>query len=101
MKLGIHRFSGRSALLAAVALTAAVRADAGAPPSEVVAIVGATVFDGTGAAPHPANVVIRDGRIAEVEEVDLRYTNGFAVKWRLSGNGAAGRAGAKNSGDRA
>lgn len=66
MKLGIHRFSGRSALLAAVALTAAVRADAGAPPSEVVAIVGATVFDGTGAAPHPANVVIRDGRIAEV-----------------------------------
>jgi cell division protein FtsQ len=42
-----------------------------------------------------------DGRIAEVEEVDLRYTNGFAVKWRLSGNGAAGRAGAKNSGDRA
>jgi cell division protein FtsQ len=46
-----------------------------------------------------------DGRIAEVEEVDLRYTNGFAVKWRLSGNdsgnGAAGRAGAKNGGDRA
>jgi len=32
----------------------------------VVAIMGATVFDATGAAPHVANVVIRDGRIAEV-----------------------------------
>lgn len=32
----------------------------------VVAIMGATVFDATGAAPHLANVVIRDGRIAEV-----------------------------------
>lgn len=34
--------------------------------ADVVAIMGATVFDGTGAAPHPANVIIRDGRIAEV-----------------------------------
>jgi len=32
----------------------------------VVAIMGATVFDATGAAPHVATVVIRDGRIAEV-----------------------------------
>lgn len=31
-----------------------------------VAIMGATVFDATGAAPHLANVVIKDGRIAEV-----------------------------------
>lgn len=31
-----------------------------------VAIVGATVFDATGAAPHLANVVIRDGRIVAV-----------------------------------
>lgn len=31
-----------------------------------VAIIGATVFDATGAAPHLANVVIQDGRIAEV-----------------------------------
>ncbi len=34
--------------------------------AQVVAIMGATVFDATGAAPHIANVVIRDGRIAEV-----------------------------------
>lgn len=34
--------------------------------ADVVAIMGATVFDGTGSAPHPANVIIRDGRIAEV-----------------------------------
>lgn len=31
-----------------------------------MAIVGAMVFDATGAAPHLANVVIKDGRIAEV-----------------------------------
>lgn len=31
-----------------------------------LAIVGATVFDGTGAAPRAATVVIRDGRIVEV-----------------------------------
>lgn len=31
-----------------------------------VAIIGATVFDATGAAPHLANVVIQGGRIAEV-----------------------------------
>lgn len=34
--------------------------------ASVVAIMGATVFDATGAAPHLANVIIRDGRIAEV-----------------------------------
>ncbi|MDP1987418.1 MAG: amidohydrolase, partial [Phenylobacterium sp.] len=33
---------------------------------ETIAIVGATVFDATGAAPRVANVVIRDGRIAAV-----------------------------------
>lgn len=42
-----------------------------------------------------------DGRIADVKEVDLRYTNGFAVKWRLSGSDAARRPGAKNTGDKA
>jgi cell division protein FtsQ len=42
-----------------------------------------------------------DGRIADVEEVDLRYTNGFAARWRLSGSDAAGRPGAKHSGDKA
>lgn len=42
-----------------------------------------------------------DGRIADVEEVDLRYSNGFAVQWRLSGSDAARRPGAKNTGDKA
>jgi imidazolonepropionase-like amidohydrolase len=37
-----------------------------ATPTETVAIVGATVFDATGAAPHAATVVIKDGRIADV-----------------------------------
>lgn len=41
------------------------------------------------------------GRVADVEEVDLRYTNGFAVKWRLSGTDAVRRPGAKNTGDKA
>ncbi|QKS01669.1 amidohydrolase family protein [Sphingomonas sp. CL5.1] len=39
---------------------------AAAPGDGATAIVGATVFDGTGAAPQIATVVIRDGRIAEV-----------------------------------
>lgn len=34
--------------------------------SQAIAIVGATVFDATGAAPHIATVVIKDGRIADV-----------------------------------
>lgn len=37
-----------------------------AAPTGTVAIVGATVFDATGAAPHVATVIIRDGRIADV-----------------------------------
>ncbi|MCC6207749.1 MAG: cell division protein FtsQ/DivIB [Gammaproteobacteria bacterium] len=41
------------------------------------------------------------GRVADVEEVDLRYTNGFAVKWRLTGSDAARRPVAKNTGDKA
>jgi cell division protein FtsQ len=44
--------------------------------------------------------VTLDGRIADVKEVDLRYANGFAVKWRLSGNDAARRLGTKNTGDK-
>ena len=55
--------SASAALLAGGALLAALPAAAADRP---VAIVGATVFDATGAAPHRANVVIRDGRIAEV-----------------------------------
>lgn len=37
-----------------------------APKGEVVAIVGATVFDGTGAAPRAATVIIENGRILQV-----------------------------------
>ena len=37
-----------------------------AAAAPAVAIVGATVFDGTGAAPRPATVLIVDGRITEV-----------------------------------
>lgn len=40
-----------------------------------------------------------DGRIADVEEVDLRYTSGFAVRWRMSRENAARGPGAKNTGD--
>jgi imidazolonepropionase-like amidohydrolase len=55
--------SASAALLVGGALLAALPAAAADRP---VAIVGATVFDATGAAPHRATVVIRDGRIAEV-----------------------------------
>ena len=60
----------RTTLLGATALAAILGATAfgiaQAANQDVVAIMGATVFDGTGAAPHPANVIIRDGRIADV-----------------------------------
>lgn len=46
-----------------VALGSAAQAQSS---GEVTAIIGATVFDATGAAPRVANVVIRDGRIAAV-----------------------------------
>jgi len=36
------------------------------PPGPVIAIMDATVFDATGAAPFRANVVVRNGRIAEI-----------------------------------
>ncbi|WEK43732.1 MAG: amidohydrolase family protein [Candidatus Sphingomonas colombiensis] len=48
-----------SALVGASQLTAS-------PGDRATAIVGATVFDGTGAAPQVATVVIRDGRIVSV-----------------------------------
>jgi len=52
------------AALAAAAMIG--QAQAAAPRSTATAIMGATVFDATGAAPHVANVIIRDGRISEV-----------------------------------
>jgi imidazolonepropionase-like amidohydrolase len=48
------------------------------PKSDVVAIVGATVFDGTGAAPKPATVVIEGGRIIAVG-ADVRVPRGAKV----------------------
>jgi imidazolonepropionase-like amidohydrolase len=59
---------GAAALTATLALTAFGVSQAAKPAanSQVIAIMGATVFDATGAAPRVANVVIRDGRIAEV-----------------------------------
>jgi imidazolonepropionase-like amidohydrolase len=51
------------ACAAAVVLGSAAEAQGS---KDVTAIIGATVFDGTGAAPRVANVIIKDGRIAEV-----------------------------------
>lgn len=55
-------------VVVALGLAAAIgQAQAASPPmGPVTAIMGATVFDATGAAPHVANVIIRDGRIADV-----------------------------------
>jgi len=53
--------------VAAVAAAAMIgQAQAAPARGPVTAIVDATVFDGTGAAPRVATVIIRDGRIAEV-----------------------------------
>jgi imidazolonepropionase-like amidohydrolase len=59
---------GAAALTATLALTAFGVSQAAKPAanSQMIAIMGATVFDATGAAPRVANVIIRDGRIAEV-----------------------------------
>ena len=47
-----------------------------APASQNVAIVGATVFDATGAAPKVETVLIRNGRIADVGP-NLSVPSGF------------------------
>jgi imidazolonepropionase-like amidohydrolase len=46
--------------------------------SGVVAIVGATIFDGTGAAPSPGTVLIQDGRIAAVGS-DVKVPRGAKI----------------------
>jgi imidazolonepropionase-like amidohydrolase len=68
MKLALKASVSAAALAATLVLAGAAQAAKPAAPakSEVVAIIGATVFDATGAAPRLANVVIRDGRIAAV-----------------------------------
>ncbi|MDB5455234.1 MAG: amidohydrolase [Caulobacter sp.] len=67
MKLNRKHLAYGSALAAALALTAFGASQAAkSAGGETIAIVGATVFDATGAAPHIATVVIQDGRIADV-----------------------------------
>jgi imidazolonepropionase-like amidohydrolase len=61
-----HRIAGRTAMAIAFSLSMFTVSSAVGAEGPVVAIMGATVFDATGAEPHLANVVIRDGRIAEV-----------------------------------
>jgi imidazolonepropionase-like amidohydrolase len=46
--------------------------------SGVVAIVGATIFDGTGAAPSPGTILIQDGRIAAVGS-DVKVPRGAKI----------------------
>jgi len=61
------RVGGRARILVALGAMAVLgQAEAAPAAGQVTAIVGATVFDGTGAAPRVATVIIRDGRIAEV-----------------------------------
>jgi imidazolonepropionase-like amidohydrolase len=65
MKLALTVTVSAAALAATLVLTGPAQA-AKPDRSEVVAIIGATVFDGAGAPPRLANVVIRDGRIAAI-----------------------------------
>lgn len=55
----------RRSLLGATAFVA-LSGFSTAQDGRAIAIMGATLFDATGAAPYRANVIIRDGRIAEV-----------------------------------
>lgn len=59
---------GATRIVLALGLAATISGAQAAAPDRpaVTAIMGATVFDATGAAPHVANLVIRDGRIADV-----------------------------------
>lgn len=53
-------------LLAPLLLPAGTTQQAQTPADTPLAIIGATVFDGTGAAPQPANVLVRGERIEAV-----------------------------------
>ncbi|MHC3126831.1 amidohydrolase [Brevundimonas sp. GN22] len=67
----------RRTLLGAVGF-AALGGFAPSSDNQAIAIIGATVFDATGSAPHAANVIIRDGRIAAVGP-DVRAPRGARV----------------------
>lgn len=56
----------RSLALAALGLSLSGGGAGAQAPGETLAIVGATVFDATGAAPRRADVLIQDGRITAV-----------------------------------
>jgi adenine deaminase len=56
----------KATLATALALGTSGLASAAPREAGTLAIVGATIFDGTGAAPHAATVIVTDGRIADV-----------------------------------
>jgi imidazolonepropionase-like amidohydrolase len=66
-----------SAIALPIALYSAASVSAPATGG-TVAIVGATIFDGTGAAPAPGTVLIRDGRITAVG-ADVKVPSGAKV----------------------
>lgn len=66
-----------SAITLPIALHSAASISAPAD-SGTVAIVGATIFDGTGAAPAPGTVLIRDGRIVAVG-ADVKVPRGAKI----------------------
>jgi imidazolonepropionase-like amidohydrolase len=76
-----HRAKGFIGFFAAAAgafaLSAASYASSTSAP-KAIAIVGATVFDATGATPHPATVVIKDGRIFDIGS-QVRIPRGATV----------------------
>jgi imidazolonepropionase-like amidohydrolase len=67
-----------SAAVAAVWVLAATPGAVAKPEAGMTVIAGATVFDGTGAAPRVADVIVRDGRIAQVGS-KLRRPRGARV----------------------
>src|SRR5690606_38591645 len=76
MSNGIWR---RRARLVAVACAAVVGLGGGtADPASPLLIVGATIFDATGAAPFQGDVLVRDGRIAQVAPT-IRAPSGATV----------------------
>lgn len=68
----------RAAAAVSASVLALHAAQAAERPGAPIAIVGASVFDATGAAPRKATVVIRDGRIAEVGP-DVKVPRGAQV----------------------
>jgi len=74
-----------------VALAIVFASGLAAPPAEAIAIVGATVIDGTGAKPAARTVLVREGRIVAVgSEKSVTFPAGTRVvdghgKWLIPG----------------